>query len=155
MPTTQREFLEKTLIPKFAKLFSKEDKVINIGAGYHPYKEFFDCKYTTADKLDRSCDELFFVEDIPYKDSTFDGVVFIGVYERVDDPMLAMSEIYRVLKPGGYLLFGLPGLKFVWSTNGDRWRMSPGGADYVVKDFTTIERYNIEEGVYFLYILKK
>lgn len=155
MRTKQREFLEDELIPKFSKLFDEEDFVVNIGAGQHPYKERFNCKYLTADIKDRSAMESWAVEDIPYKEETFDGILFNGVFERVDDPMLAMSEIWRVLKKGGYVLFGAPGLRFEWSVDRDRWRLSPGGAKFVVKDFEVLESHNIGNGVYHFFILKK
>lgn len=45
---------------------------------------------------------------IPYDDSTFDVVFADNVMEHLDDPVSVFSEINRVLKPGGVLLFKTP-----------------------------------------------
>lgn len=38
---------------------------------------------------------------VPYPDNSFEVVVFNQVYEHMDNPKLAMEEIFRVLKTGG------------------------------------------------------
>ena len=45
---------------------------------------------------------------IPYKDSTFDLVFSDNVMEHVQNPYLALREIFRVLKPGGCFLSKTP-----------------------------------------------
>ncbi len=44
-------------------------------------------------------------EDIPFEDASFDFVVSTLVLCTVDDPARALSEIRRLLKPGGRLVF--------------------------------------------------
>jgi ubiquinone/menaquinone biosynthesis C-methylase UbiE len=44
-------------------------------------------------------------EDLPLEDASFDFVVSTLVLCTVDDPARALAEIYRVLKPGGRLVF--------------------------------------------------
>jgi ubiquinone/menaquinone biosynthesis C-methylase UbiE len=44
-------------------------------------------------------------EDLPLDDASFDFVVSTLVLCTVDDPARALGEIYRVLKPGGRLMF--------------------------------------------------
>src|SRR5262245_31313931 len=47
----------------------------------------------------------------PYDDESFDGVVLMEVLEHfTSDPMFAMAELNRVLKPGGFLLLTTPNL---------------------------------------------
>ena len=41
-------------------------------------------------------------------DSNFDAVLFSHVMEHLENPILALREINRVLKPGGMLVLGLP-----------------------------------------------
>jgi ubiquinone/menaquinone biosynthesis C-methylase UbiE len=45
-------------------------------------------------------------EKLPYKDNSFDVILFNQVYEFAPKPDLLISEIYRVLKPGGVCLVG-------------------------------------------------
>ena len=44
-------------------------------------------------------------EDIPFEDASFDFVVSTLVLCTVDDPVRALAEIHRLLKPGGQLVF--------------------------------------------------
>lgn len=44
-------------------------------------------------------------EDLPFDDDTFDTVVSTMVFCTVEDPVRAMAEVARVLRPGGQLLF--------------------------------------------------
>jgi ubiquinone/menaquinone biosynthesis C-methylase UbiE len=44
-------------------------------------------------------------EDLPFEDSSFDTAVFTLVLCTVPDPVAALAETARVLRPGGKLLF--------------------------------------------------
>ena len=48
------------------------------------------------------------IHAIPFEDSTFDSVMCNHVMEHVDDDILAMKEIFRVLKPGGWAIVQIP-----------------------------------------------
>ena len=45
------------------------------------------------------------VEKLPFPDAIFDSVVATLIYCSVDNPEKALSEVYRVLKPGGKMYF--------------------------------------------------
>ncbi len=44
-------------------------------------------------------------ESLPYQDNTFDVVICVDVLEHVSDYRQVVSEIYRVLKPGGIFFY--------------------------------------------------
>ncbi|MEO8702104.1 MAG: class I SAM-dependent methyltransferase [Kofleriaceae bacterium] len=46
--------------------------------------------------------------DIPYTDASFEAVLVVDVLEHVDDPAHLVSEIHRVLKPGGRFVGFVP-----------------------------------------------
>ncbi len=48
------------------------------------------------------------VEDLPYPDDSFDGIVCSSVLEYLQAPELALREFHRVLKPGSNLLVSVP-----------------------------------------------
>ena len=148
--TPQRAFLETTLLPRFASGFAADAIVVNIGAGRHAYRNYFPCPIRTADRSpEAGCDETYAAEAIPYADAAVDGILFNGVFDRLDDPMQAMRECFRVLKAGGSLLFGAAGLDFDWHAERDRWRLTPGGVAHVVRAFRIIEEHWFERVYYF------
>jgi len=45
---------------------------------------------------------------LPLEDNSFDGAISVSVLEHADDPGMYLSEIIRVLKPGGTLYLAFP-----------------------------------------------
>lgn len=45
---------------------------------------------------------------LPFENNTFDAAVACDVLEHVLDPKLAISELQRVVKKNGYIIFGIP-----------------------------------------------
>lgn len=48
------------------------------------------------------------MQDIKYADSSFDVLLANHVLEHVDDDAVALAELYRVLKPGGFAILQTP-----------------------------------------------
>ena len=48
------------------------------------------------------------ITDIQYPDDSFDAIYCSHVLEHVPDDAKAMSELYRVLKPGGWAILAVP-----------------------------------------------
>jgi SAM-dependent methyltransferase len=48
------------------------------------------------------------MQKMPYANGTFDAVVHSDTLEHVPDPMLALSECFRILRPSGVLCFTVP-----------------------------------------------
>ena len=48
------------------------------------------------------------IEDITYGDNTFDFVIHADIFEHIFNPIKAIREIYRILKPGGKSIFCFP-----------------------------------------------
>ena len=51
------------------------------------------------------------IDYLPFLSGEFDGVVLDNVLEHIISPSLLIKEIYRVLKPAGTLIIGVPGKK--------------------------------------------
>lgn len=64
--------------------------------------------YITADLESPLAKVKMDVHQIPFDDDTFDVAFCNHVMEHVDDDIKAMSEIYRILKPGGWAIIQSP-----------------------------------------------
>lgn len=100
-------------------------------------------KYGEAEGVDVSEDALAFCrergldqvrlgagEELPYEDGTFDLVTALDVVEHMDDDLAGLSEMRRVLRPGGRVLLFVPTFMFLWglqdevSNHRRRYRLS-------------------------------
>ncbi|WP_111706863.1 class I SAM-dependent methyltransferase [Lutibacter citreus] len=64
--------------------------------------------YLTADLYSPIADVKADICDLPFEDNSFDVVFCNHVLEHIEDDKKAMSELYRVLKPGGMGIFQIP-----------------------------------------------
>lgn len=55
------------------------------------------------------------VEELAFDDESFDVVVSCDVLEHVEEDAVAMSEMARVLRPGGICVLTVPAHRFLWS----------------------------------------
>ncbi|MCZ4694262.1 class I SAM-dependent methyltransferase [Ancylomarina euxinus] len=91
--------------------FTRDLKVLHIAPEQCFYKRFRaleNLDYTTGDLESPIADVHFDVQAIPFSDETYDVVICNHVLEHVDDDAKAMSEIYRILKPGGFAILQVP-----------------------------------------------
>ena len=128
--------LKKTL----AKLDLIENATgLNVGAGktrLHPKMKNLDV--IEGDNIDIVAP----AENIPVNDCSFDVIVTQETLEHVRDPFKAMSELYRILKPGGTLYCQLPFIIGYHPGPHDFWRFSKEGIEEIAKreGFKIIER---------------
>ena len=82
------------------------------------------------------------VLDLPIPDSSVAGVLFQGVIEHIGSPEKAISEIYRVLKPGGYLYVEAPFLQHFHYDPEDNYRFTDDGLETIFsnQDFHIIKK---------------
>jgi SAM-dependent methyltransferase len=59
------------------------------------------------------------LEHLPYENELFDVVTALDVIEHLDDDVAGLSEIRRVLRPGGAVLVFVPAFMFLWGVQDD------------------------------------
>ncbi len=95
----------------FSDFFTTELKVLHI-APEQPFLKKFkaaeNLSYTTGDLLSPIADIHFDIMDIPLADDSYDFVICNHVMEHVENDIIAMKEVRRILKPGGRAILQVP-----------------------------------------------
>jgi len=72
------------------------------------FKSQENLNYLTADLVSPIADMHFDLHAIPLEDNRFDVIFCNHVMEHVDNAHTCMSELYRVMKPGGWAIMQVP-----------------------------------------------
>ena len=91
--------------------FNTHKKVLHIAPEQCFYKRFrsqSNLDYTTGDLYSPLADVKFDLHEIPFDDNQYDVVFCNHVLEHVEDAHQCMSELYRVMKPGGFAILQVP-----------------------------------------------
>jgi SAM-dependent methyltransferase len=119
--------IKDNVIINFINTIPSGETLLDVGAGEMPYKIFCNnIRYTSQDfcKYDGkgdnkgiqtrtfNTDKVDIVSDIsmiPVDDNSYSNIICTEVLEHVINPNDAIEEMFRILKPGGKLLIGVPG----------------------------------------------
>lgn len=83
------------------------------------------------------------VEKIP--DESFDIIVCTEVIEHTLNPFLAIDEIQRMLKKGGYLFMSTPFNFRIHGPLPDCWRFTEHGIRALLKNYDSVEIQSIDD----------
>ena len=89
-------------------------------------------------------------EDLKLPDSTFDVVTALDVLEHVNDDLLALSEMFRVLKPGGWLIITVPAYGFLWSEHDEALHHRRRYVAHELRNKVMNAGFTLERSTYFL-----
>lgn len=118
--------------------------LLDIGAGRSPYHPILapHCKrYIAVDYPSSFCFPekrgiervIGSAEDIPLADNSVDTVFCVQVLSQVPHPEKAMSEIRRVLKPGGIAIVCVPHVSLIQVEPYDLYRYTPDGLRFLTE----------------------
>lgn len=147
-----------SMIHKESKIFvdhsiqriAKKHKILDVGGGepfskwLAEYKPLFkNIDYQTFD-YDQSTGAHVVgdIHNIPVEDNSYDAIICSSVLEHVRDPLTAMSEMYRILKPGGYMFFYVPSIYPYHARKGhypDMWRFFDDTIQVLFEKFSSKE----------------
>jgi len=143
---------------KIKKIFEEKKSVLDIGGGlrlvknknnrYDPSREWLrsyleKVDYRILDPMDTyNPDIVGDIHNLPFTDNSQEAILCLAVLEHVENPFKAFEEMYRVLKPGGYLFLYVPFLYYYHADKGyygDYWRFTEDSLRYLSKPFSHIE----------------
>jgi SAM-dependent methyltransferase len=141
----------------FAAALPAGARVLDAGAGEGRYAKFFGRqRYCGVDlavgdaawdynRLDAVADLL----DLPFPSGAFDACLSLVTLEHVREPARALSEMGRVLKPGGRLLLAVPQDWEVHQAPHDFFRYTRYGVRHLLEQAGFADAHVIAAGGYF------
>jgi SAM-dependent methyltransferase len=112
-------------------------RVLDVGCGVKPYYPFFEphaSEYLGVDVGNAAAELEGTVEHLPVPDGSFDIVLCTQVLEHASDPALAVSELHRVVAPGGRVLASTHGVQVYHPNPDDFWRWTHAGLEKLFTD---------------------
>jgi len=109
--TLERHRLMWLYLRDFSEFFKKDLKVLHIAPEQcfiDKFKAQKNLEYLTADLVSPIADMHFDLHSIPLEDNHFDVVFCNHVMEHVDNPNTCMSELFRVMRAGGWAIMQVP-----------------------------------------------
>jgi SAM-dependent methyltransferase len=141
-PKSDRHYLVLSILARQVRteverlLQGRDDaRVLDIGCGAKPYLPWiapYAREYIGIDAAPGPyVDQVVQGEKLPFEDGGFDLVLCTQVLEHVEDPAAVLSEIHRVLRPGGAALISTHGV-FLFhpdpiEAGADYWRWTHAG----------------------------
>lgn len=92
-------------------LFAEQLRLLHFapeGCFERVFKSMTNLNYTSADLISPTAMLRVDITDIPFPDNSFDAIICNHVLEHVPDDRKAISELYRVLEPGGWAIIQSP-----------------------------------------------
>lgn len=107
----ERHRLMALYMKRKTNFYTANLKVLHVAPEYcfiDRFEQMKNLDYITADIESPLAKVKMDIHQIPFEANTFDVAICNHVMEHVDDYILAMSELHRVLKPGGWALIQSP-----------------------------------------------
>ena len=145
MISQERKHFNEAILPGFVKDFIEEGNlVIDVGRpdegwGYREIvNEVPGVVYKTLDKradLDPAPDIVDDMENTTLEIASVDRIICWATVEQCDNPFKLVDGIWKVLKPGGYALFGILSIGYPLWQDLDLCRFTPQGVRHLLKGF--------------------
>ena len=148
-----------------AQVVPPDAKILDVGCGTGKGQESFG-KLGTVFGVDFSQDALMFchergleriaranAEALPIQSEVFDTVVTLDTIEHIPDDHKAVSEIARILKPGGVLLLNVPAYQWLWGPHDVALMHQRRYTRTQVRNLLTTNGFKIERLSYHIFFL--
>jgi len=134
----RREIFQKWL-SEFAE---QRLEVLDVGGRIQPYRPLLEGRLLRYVAVDLRRTLLVNVvargEQLPHGDGQFDLVICTQVLQYIPQPQAVITEIYRVLKPGGRLLLSVPAA-CPRDADEECWRFFPAALRQLLQGFNEVE----------------
>lgn len=107
---------------------ASDGHTLEVGAfGHSRFRRFFPDRIGVDIREGPGVDRIASVYDLPFEDGEFENVLCMSVLEHLEEPKKAITEMHRVLKPGGRIIMSVPFLFPIHEAPDDYWRFTKYG----------------------------
>src|SRR5882724_12788625 len=156
----RRKIIERFVSAACRDLGKLKPRILDVGCGTGANLQML-AGHGAAEGVDVSSEALEFcrarglskvkegaAEALPYEDASFDLVTGLDVVEHLDDDVAGLSEMRRVLRPGGRAVLFVPAFMFLWGVQDD---ISNHRRRYTLKQLKDVVRqagFEVERATY-------
>lgn len=137
-----KKITRKNLRP-FLERYASDKVVLEIGGGRlatnHSYEDLFPHRHTYDIDPARLPDTVGDAHNLSFQDSSFEFILCTEVLEHLHTPQQAISEMGRVLKPGGTLILTTRFVFPIHDAPHDYFRYTKYGLTHLFKDWEITE----------------
>lgn len=123
-----------------ARKYLSSGVLLDVGCGNQDFADILGKKYIGLDypatrSIHHSVPPAIYGDgyNIPIKSASVQSVALLQVLEHLSEPSRVISEIYRVLEPGGYLLLTAPMISQIHGEPYDFYRYTKYGITYLLQ----------------------
>jgi SAM-dependent methyltransferase len=126
-------------IEAFIANHASELKTLDIGSSWSPYEKYFPNRTSSDIEPRDGVDIVADAHDLPISDNEFDVILCTEVLEHLHTPEKAISEMLRVLKPGGKLILTTRFMFPMHDVPHDYFRYTEYGMKHLFREWNIIE----------------
>ncbi len=134
-----RSKITRRNLDEFLKRHATNEKILDIGSGNSSYSRFFPNRIAVDIDPARKPNIIGDAHNLPFKDGEADAILSTDVFEHLKDPVKAVSEMKRVLKKGGKVIFATRFIFPIHDSPNDFWRFTKYGLKELFRDFEILE----------------
>lgn len=129
------KYIRRHFIERAVRDFRTTGRVLEIGSGSR--WRYIDGSLTVNRDISAGADLICDAENLTLANDSFGAVLCLEVMEHTTSPAALLSEIRRVLQPGGRLLLTVPFVFEIHDTR-DYYRFTHMGLAYLLRDFSEV-----------------
>lgn len=115
------------------------ERVLDLGSAHSPYSAWFPNRVSVDIDPESNADIIADAHNLPIEDGSENFVLCTEMLEHMYDPKKAVSEMYRVLKPGGKVVLTTRFMYGIHEAPYDYFRYTKYGLTELFKDFEILE----------------
>jgi len=126
-------------IEPFLKKYASNAHTLDLGADDSPYRALFPNRVSLDVEARPGVDVVGDAHALPFVDGEFEVILCTEVLEHLHDPARAISEMHRVLAPGGLFILTTRFLYPIHDAPGDFFRFTRYGLQHLLRDWEILE----------------